>query len=115
MMKKKSYTVYILNLIVLIIFAEIVYSIIKDQGIDNKIILTSIIFLGVKIFNDILMFLMYRKRLFSYIEDYFKEIFIIILVSIMAGGIAWITEIILNGNVKTTIFAVITSVYLKSN
>ncbi|WP_091351259.1 hypothetical protein [Anaerobranca gottschalkii] len=114
-MKKNSYSIYIFNLIILILFAEALYSIITGRGIDNKIILTSLLFLGVKIFHDILTYVIYRKKLFSYLEDYFKEIFITILISIMAGGIAWITEIILNGNVKTTIFAVITSVYLKSN
>ncbi|QNO15021.1 hypothetical protein HYG86_09695 [Alkalicella caledoniensis] len=79
----------------------------------NPIIIAPVAFLLAKLCYDLILLIKYREKLFLYVEDYIKEIILVFSLSILAGGIVFLSELLIRGNVRMSILAVITSLYLK--
>ncbi len=114
-MSKKTPFFVIARFVLLLLFAELIFYFFKTNFNFEVLFFTPFIFLAVKITYDIYTVLVYKERLFSYFEDYLKELFYLVLISLIAGGIAFGAQIYLRGDVRITILAVVSTLYLKKN
>lgn len=111
-MRKKNTIVYIFEFILFWTMSEVINLFIPTRVSAVVFFNAPVLFLNLKILYDMYNRIFFKKKIFSYIEDYVKEILTIILISIIAGGIAYITEILIGGHVTMTILSTIAVLYL---
>lgn len=114
-MKSKGFFLYTFDFIVLLLVAEGVNYFLSAKLAIAPYFNVPLVFLAVKYLYDLYNYVFFGERPFSYLEDYIRDIITILFLSILAGGIAYITDIIVKGNVRTTVLAAIAVFYLKKN
>ena len=114
-MKKKGFFIFVIEFLIFWIVAEGINHVLSIKIGTVPYLYVPLLFLAVKISYDLYNVVFFKEKLFSYIEDYVKDILTVLLISILAGGIAYITDTLIKGNVRTTVLAAIAVLYLTKN
>lgn len=111
--KRKNPFLFLVNVLFVFSIAELSKLLLHSVIEVDPVLFTPIVFLIAKFSHDFYSYLVYDEKIFSYLEDYIREIILMLTISVAAGGIAFLAEVFLRGSVKITILAVIASLYLK--
>ncbi|WP_353893273.1 hypothetical protein PRVXH_002696 [Proteinivorax hydrogeniformans] len=96
------------------LFRKVYTSMIPVTTVIDNFIFAIFLFLALKIIYDIAIYIRFKIKLFSYFEDYIRQLIVIVVVAITAVIISLTMQYFINGTVRLTVLASIATVYFKN-